>query len=166
MSTKNPMMANRIIPMITKCNNDPIKRSKDTTVLCHHSSKAGMTYSITKYAATTTNIKSRRYAHEPPFEELLLELKETSQSNIHMHGYNCFPAKGYGDFPISVPAERKQYNYSERYWKHSVGSSAISNGCRHGAVTGNSFDLKIHLQDRFMLQGREKIFSINTEVLN
>lgn len=156
MTTNNPMMKNRVKPMITKCNNDPIKRSKDTTVLCHHNSKAGITYSITKYATTTNNIMTRRYANKPPFDELLLELKETSQSNIHMNGYNCFPDKGYRDFPISVPAERKQYNYSERYWNHSIGSCAISNGCSPGAATGDSFVLNVHLQDRLMLQGWEK----------
>ena len=44
---------------------------------------------------------------------------------------------------------------------HSVGSGAISNGCRHGAATGYSFDLREHGQDRLMLQGWEKEFYQN-----
>jgi hypothetical protein len=51
-------------------------------------------------------------------------------------------------------------------WKHSIGSGAISNSCRHEALTGIGFDIKAHLQDRFMLQGWEKDFSKNTEVLS
>lgn len=49
---------------------------------------------------------------------------------------------------------------------HSLESGAISNGCRHEAVTGFSSDHSGHGQDRLMLQDWEKDFSTNKEVLN
>ncbi|MCL4337693.1 MAG: hypothetical protein M1129_05235 [Candidatus Thermoplasmatota archaeon] len=56
--------------------------------------------------------------------------------------------------------------YEEKCRKHSFGSGAISNSCRHGTVTGFSSDHSEHGQDRLMLQDWEKDFSTNTEVLN
>jgi hypothetical protein len=97
---------------------------------------------------------------------ILTPLIETPRPIIYTELYNSFPAEAHGDSPIFCAAERSLSFQYEKCRKHSVGSGAISNSCRYGAVTGYSFDLREHGQDRLMLQGWEKNFTIYTEVLN
>ena len=42
---------------------------------------------------------------------ILTPLIETSHFYIHAELFNCFPAEGHGDFPISVPVDRNQNFY-------------------------------------------------------
>ena len=89
---------------------------------------------------------------------------ETHQNIICIPFYKSFSAKSQSRLTTFAGSlKRMSCNLCR---KHSFGSGAISNSCRHEELTGNGFDLKAHLQDRFMLQGWEKDFSKKMEVLN
>ena len=103
-----------IRPTTTRWNSDPIKESKNTTVLCHHNSRAGIIYEKTRYSTTTIAMITTIQSNAPLSDELFPKLIETSRFHIHAELFNRFPAEGHGDFPISVPVDRNQDFYGGR----------------------------------------------------
>jgi hypothetical protein len=108
MNQTKTRMASNIRTMMTRWNSELTKASNDSTVLCHHNSSAGITYLTTRYRTTSANIPIKIQIHELLSDELFPKLKETSHFCIHTELFNRFSALGHGDFPISMPAEKKQ----------------------------------------------------------